>query len=68
MTWRQILAEWPLVENDLHDQYGIDVEEPGLLQSRSWRWLRTRIFGLLSADSRLYRQLCPPPGAADRTN
>ncbi|MFD8611082.1 hypothetical protein [Streptomyces sp. NPDC059631] len=67
MTWRQILDEWPLIEADLHDQYGIDVEAPGLLQARSWRWLRVRILGLLSADSRLNRQLCPPPAGADRT-
>jgi hypothetical protein len=37
------------------------VEEPGLLQARTWRWLRVRIGGLLAADTRLARALAPPP-------
>ncbi|MFF9284871.1 hypothetical protein [Streptomyces griseosporeus] len=61
MTWRQLLDEWPLIEADLHEVYGIDVGAPGLLRARSWRWLRARIFGLLSADSRINRLLNPPP-------
>ncbi|MEU5330919.1 MULTISPECIES: hypothetical protein [Streptomyces] len=63
MTWPQILAEWPLVEADLHEIYGVDVGAPGLLRSRSWRWLRLRVLGLLSAESRLARVLLPPPDA-----
>jgi len=50
---------WPLVEADLHDTYGIDLDEPGLLKARSWRWLRTRLFGLLTADTRVARALDP---------
>jgi hypothetical protein len=61
VTWVQILDEWPLVEADLHEVYGVDVGAPGLLAARSWRWLRVRILGLLSADSRLARHLNPPP-------
>ncbi|MFF3353386.1 hypothetical protein ACFYWN_12175 [Streptomyces sp. NPDC002917] len=61
MSWSQILDEWPLVEADLHEFYGVDVGAPGLLAARSWRWLRVRILGLLSADSRLSRLNTPPP-------
>ncbi|MFE7017554.1 hypothetical protein ACFVAQ_45045 [Streptomyces sp. NPDC057651] len=61
MKWSQILGEWPLVEADLHEVYGIDVGAPGLLAERSWRWLRVRILGLLSAESRLARRLTPEP-------
>ncbi|MFD4880008.1 hypothetical protein ACFWOB_42520 [Streptomyces sp. NPDC058420] len=61
MTWAQLLDEWPLVEADLHEVYGVDVGAPGLLDERSWRWLRVRIFGLLSADSRIQRLFNPPP-------
>ncbi|MBK6015152.1 hypothetical protein [Streptomyces sp. MBT53] len=61
MTWAQLLDEWPLVEADLHEVYGIDADAPGLLDERSWRWLRVRIFGLLSADSRIQRLFNPPP-------
>ena len=61
MTWSQILGEWPLVEADLHEVYGIDVSAPGLLAGRSWRWLRVRILGLLSTESRLARYLNPEP-------
>ncbi|MFD8216215.1 hypothetical protein ACFV2U_21315 [Streptomyces sp. NPDC059697] len=63
MKWSQILDEWPLVEADLQEFYGLDVGAPGLLTARSWRWLRVRILGLLSADSRINRLLYPPPDA-----
>lgn len=46
------------MENDLHDR-GIDLEDRALMAARSWRWLETRILGLLSADTRLYRALAP---------
>ncbi|MEV5537459.1 hypothetical protein AB0L13_11415 [Saccharopolyspora shandongensis] len=48
-----------MIEADLHEVYGIDVEA-GILRARSWRWLRTRIIGLLSCESRLARALAPP--------
>lgn len=41
-----MLARWDLVEADLHERYGIDVDN-GILARRSWRWLRTRILALL---------------------
>lgn len=61
MTWARILGEWPLVEADLHEVYGIDAGDADLMRARSWRWLRTRILGLLSAESRLARVLNPEP-------
>jgi hypothetical protein len=39
--------------------YGIDVEDRALMGARSWRWLETRIIGLLAADTRLSRALAP---------
>lgn len=47
MTWSQILTHWADVEADLHERYGLDVEDDDLMTTRSWRWLRTRITGLL---------------------
>ena len=44
------------------EHYGIDLAEPGLLEARSLRWLRVRINGLLSVDSRLHAALFPPKG------
>lgn len=46
-SWRQILAHWHLIEADLQERYGIDVHDRDLMRARSWRWLRTRIEGLL---------------------
>jgi hypothetical protein len=60
LTWERLLEQWPLIEADLHDTYGIDVED-GILRRRTWRWLQVRIFGLLSAETRLYRHFAPPP-------
>ncbi|MFB7900204.1 hypothetical protein ACFC1B_28235 [Streptomyces xiamenensis] len=46
----------------MHEVYGIDLSAPGLLAGRSWRWLRLRIAGLLSAEgSRLGRRFAPDP-------
>lgn len=59
VTWTALLERWALIEADLHAQYGIDLDAPGLLTSRSWRWLRNRIFGLLSADTRIAQALTP---------
>lgn len=57
-TWAHILDRWQLIEADLHEVYGVDVES-GVLRARSWRWLRVRLVGLLSCDSRLARSLGP---------
>ncbi|MYX36723.1 MULTISPECIES: hypothetical protein [unclassified Streptomyces] len=61
MKWARLLEEWALIEADLHEIYGIDIGAPGILTGRSWRWLRLRVYGLLSADSRISRVLNPPP-------
>ena len=42
------------------ERYGIDLSAPGLLQQCSGRWLKVRILGLLSVDSRLHGALFPP--------
>ncbi|MQT03856.1 hypothetical protein FF041_27910 [Streptomyces jumonjinensis] len=60
MTWAALLEQWPLIEADLHEVYGLDLSAPGLMQARSWRWLRIRILGLLSTESRLARHFEPP--------
>lgn len=44
LTWSALFERWALVENDLHDR-GIDVDA---LPDRTWRWLRTRIAGLVT--------------------
>lgn len=51
-----------LVENDLQDR-GIDLGDRGLLAGRSWRWLRVRIHGLFTENTRIARVLLPrePP-------
>ncbi|MEV6297856.1 hypothetical protein AB0M02_00450 [Actinoplanes sp. NPDC051861] len=57
MSWVDLLAHWVLIEADLHERYGVDVEDRALMRARSWRWLQTRILGLLSVQSRLRRAL-----------
>ncbi|MFJ6566218.1 hypothetical protein ACIQNU_02270 [Streptomyces sp. NPDC091292] len=49
-----------MIEADLHQAYGIDVES-GVLRERSWRWLQVRILGLLSTESRIAQHFSPPP-------
>ncbi|TMR99607.1 hypothetical protein EJK15_06775 [Nonomuraea basaltis] len=60
------MTRWGLVEADLHSEFGIDIDEPGLLSRRSWRWLQARIMGLLTADTRIARALDPGDDDAGR--
>ena len=46
-SWRTILTHWRLIEADLQDFYGIDVDDKTLMRARSWRWLRLRVAALL---------------------
>lgn len=65
--WSRIMHRWSLVEQDLHQYYGIDLGDEELLRARSWRWLSARVVGLLSVErgpfgdggSRLQRALRP---------
>lgn len=41
-----------MLETDLHDVYGIDVES-GVLRQRSWRWLQLRVLDLVARGPRL---------------
>jgi hypothetical protein len=66
VAWHDLLTRWPLVEADMHAEYGVDLGEPGLLKGRSWRWLRTRLFGLLLADTRIARALTPDDDKQER--
>jgi hypothetical protein len=66
VTREQLLEQWPLVEADMHDVYGLDLSSPGLLRERSWRWFKVRLYGLLSADSRVARHFTPPEPPAPR--
>jgi hypothetical protein len=43
----------------MHERYHVDLSEPGLL-NRPSRWLRVRILGLLSVESRLYSVMASP--------
>ncbi|GGQ38646.1 hypothetical protein [Streptomyces mutabilis] len=49
------------MEADFQDTYGLDLNDEQLLDRRSWRWFQTRLYGLLSAESRIARHFAPPP-------
>lgn len=55
-----------MIEADLHERYGIDLDEPGLTRARRWRWLQVRIAALLAVDSRLATVLQPAPSEVKR--
>ena len=44
----EILNAWDECAADLHERFGIDVEDDDLMFGRSWFWLRDRIFALLA--------------------
>ncbi len=65
VAWSDILSHWRLIEADFQEHYGIDLDDRALWRTRTWRWLETRITGLLAADTRLYRALAPEPDLPD---
>lgn len=56
--WAHVLSMWSHIECDLHQFYGLDLGDPHVWDSRTWRWLRSRIVGLLGVTgSRLFVSL-----------
>jgi hypothetical protein len=53
VSWADLFAHWPLIQQDLHETYGIDTGDQQLMTGRSWFWLATRIRGLLNRPSGL---------------
>lgn len=47
-----------LVESDFQERYGVDLSS-GILRERTGRWLRDRLLGLLTVESRLRFALFP---------
>ncbi|XIG72024.1 hypothetical protein C1N81_00410 (plasmid) [Streptomyces sp. SGAir0957] len=43
----------------MHEVYGLDLSS-GVMRERTWRWFLIRLYGLLSADSRVSRHFAPP--------
>lgn len=59
IRYADLIGHWKLIEADMHEHYGIDLSEPGLLQSRDWRWFKVRLDGLLHIESRLATAALP---------
>jgi len=49
----------------MHEHFGIDLSEPGLLQGRDWRWFKVRLDGLLHIESRLATAALPKTKAEE---
>lgn len=59
LTWPDILGEWASIELDFQD-WNIDLES-GILCERSWRWMYSRLIGLIeNPESRLRKALQIP--------
>jgi hypothetical protein len=63
-----IFDNWDLVEADLHSVYGVDLGDRSAPAGRTWRWLKLRIVGLVSVESRLATALSPPDRHAGGTS
>lgn len=57
---RLLTDHWDLVDADLHEIYGLDSEDPVVLDERTWGWFKRRLIGLLSCECRIQRKLAPP--------
>lgn len=56
LTWERILAHWEALEADFQETYNLDLDS-GVLDTRTWRWFRVRVVGLLHRNNRLSDQL-----------
>lgn len=56
-----MFQHWQLIEADLHRFYGVDVEDNRMLTRRTYRWLITRVAGLLGIQDSLLRLKLYPP-------
>lgn len=61
ITWSDLFDRWELVEADFASHYHLDLMSE--LPRRTARWLKVRLRGLLSADTRTRRSLA---GKIDR--
>jgi hypothetical protein len=48
-VWEQV----DLIETDFQHLYHLDLSTPGLLDTRTARWMKVRVLGLLRIDSQL---------------
>lgn len=56
--WSDLFEAWELIESDLHQQFSLDLDD---IPDRDWRWLRSRIRGLLhDPSSRTHRATVKP--------
>jgi hypothetical protein len=46
LTFGDLLTHWSRIEADLHERYGVDLDDE-VFRRRTWRWLRLRILALL---------------------
>ena len=56
VTWNLLIQHWRLVVADLSLHHGIDLYDPAV-RARPWPGVRTAIFSLLDADTRLRQVL-----------
>lgn len=53
VTLFDVLKHWGAAELDLHEVWGVDVEDDALMTARSWRWLELRLSDLVLHGPRL---------------
>jgi hypothetical protein len=64
VTWQRILEKWKALEADFRSEYQVRLSSPKVRCRMSWREFVVLVHGLLSADTRLRREL-QPEGDAD---
>lgn len=55
ITWDMLIDNWGLIEVDLLETFGADINSPH--DAHPWPWWRDLILGLLDTDTRIRRAL-----------
>jgi hypothetical protein len=59
ISWGRILGAWRELESDFRSVYGVRLASPKVRRRMSWREFTTLVHGLLTAETRLWRELKP---------
>ena len=59
VSWSRIFDSWVFVESGIHAMFGVDISRVKVRRTRSWRWFKARLAGLLASDTALARTLAP---------
>lgn len=54
MSWRSLYDHWAEIILDIHELFGVDLDDDDVRARISWHWFETRVEGLIGAPPRAW--------------